>query len=110
MIGIEKEKLNSFQAEAQLVLICLMYAFPDVICEVTFDGKKRQISDEFENGEGNKAFIPLIEGLTEKELERYLDPERDYDVKKLKDSLIVSSYDYVLKKFYLPKHYSRAIS
>lgn len=47
MIGIEKEKLNSFQAEAQLVLICLMYAFPDVICEVTFDMKKKQISNYF---------------------------------------------------------------
>jgi hypothetical protein len=110
MIGIEKEKLNSFQAEAQLVLICLMYAFPDVICEVTFDVKKKQISNEFENGEGNKAFVPLIEGLTEKELERYLDPERDYDVNKFKDSLIISSYNHVLKKFYLPKHYTKAVS
>jgi hypothetical protein len=78
MIGIEKEKLNGFQAEAQLVLICLMYAFPDVICEVTFDVKKKQISNYFEDGKCNKVYVPLIEGLTETELERYLDPERDY--------------------------------
>ena len=32
MIGVDKDKLNAFQAESQLVLICLMYAFPDVIC------------------------------------------------------------------------------
>lgn len=50
MIGVDKEKLNGFQAEAQLVLICLMYAFPDLICEVTFDVKKKSLSHEFKNG------------------------------------------------------------
>lgn len=76
MIGIEKSKLNTFQPEAQLVLICLMYAFPDLICEVNFQAKKRQVSHYMEQKDhySNRVHIPLIEGLDDHELKIYLDP------------------------------------
>lgn len=68
MLGLEKSKLNTFQPESELVLICLMYGFPDIICEVNFDGKKRQISHYLEDQKhfyGNRVHIPLVEGLDE---------------------------------------------
>jgi hypothetical protein len=39
-----------------------MYAFPDIICEVTFDAKKRQISHYFDGGSNfsNKVHIPMM--------------------------------------------------